>query len=101
MSTVRKTISMPEKVHEAAKRQMEEYGYAEFSDYIQALIRADTGVQPGSQVVLREQSHEYKSSSAGKQLAEEYVDSLLTKYEKQAKPKKLRKPPVSGAIPPK
>jgi len=37
MSTIRKTVSMPQIVHEAA---------LEFSDYIQALIRADTGVQP-------------------------------------------------------
>jgi len=54
MSTIRKTVSMPQIVHESALEKMEEYGYAEFSDYIQALIRADTGVQPGSQSVLRD-----------------------------------------------
>lgn len=44
--TKRTTISMPEAVYQAATRQKDQLGYQEFSDYIQALIRASTGFQP-------------------------------------------------------
>jgi hypothetical protein len=60
MNTVRKTISMSDKVHEAAQKKMAEYGYGEFSDYIQALIRADSGVQPGA---LQETHTPYKTEA--------------------------------------
>lgn len=52
--TKRTTVSLPEIVYEAARRQMHLYGYNEFSDYVQGLIRADTKFGPGGNIAMRE-----------------------------------------------
>lgn len=44
--TKRTSVSMPEGVYKAALKQMKDYDFSEFSDYVQALIRADTGFGP-------------------------------------------------------
>lgn len=47
MSSARTTISMPEKMYTEAVARQQELGYANFSDYVQALLRADA-LQKGS-----------------------------------------------------
>lgn len=63
MSTVRKTVSMQQKIYDAAQQRMADLGFIEFSDYIQALMRADAGLQP---MMLQEKPPPYKVSSEAK-----------------------------------
>jgi hypothetical protein len=77
MSAEKRSISAPSDLYAKADARKEELGYSTFSDYIQALIRADV-VKAGGH--LREASPKYEitpsAKAAGKELMEAIADDL-------------------------
>lgn len=91
MSAEKRSISAPADLFQKADARKEQLGYATFSDYIQALMRADTLAHSGH---VREVAPPYKTSSTAVEEAEKKIvkaiqdeaDRIRKKSEKKKAP---------------
>lgn len=92
MRSARTSISMGHELYARAVARQQELGYSTFSDYIQALIRADS-LQRGGH--LREPAGEYRVSSSSP--SERPVEEVASDLGKSAVAEVSQRKPVIGA----
>lgn len=68
MAAEKRSVSGPEELFKKADARAAELGYTKFSEYVQALIRADTVL--GGEHVRQPTPHETRTASLKKKVAE-------------------------------
>ena len=64
MSATKKSISLPEELFKKAIERQKLFGYPTFSDYLQALIRADVHGAPSSHVNVPQSGYQIQNDQS-------------------------------------